>query len=83
MTLGSASQPGALSMPTPPVGQNTMSANGLAQAFSIAGPPAAEAGKNLRKRNPSSAACITSLAVATPGSSGKPAARQAAATAAL
>jgi len=49
-TDGSARYSGADAAVMPPVGQNAMSANGPAHAFSSAGPPAAAAGKNLSKR---------------------------------
>ena len=69
-TLGRARNWGAVCGVMPPVGQKATSGKGPASAFSIGMPPAAVAGKNLTKWWPPAWACITSLAVATPGSSG-------------
>ena len=82
-TFGSARNCGAVSTVMPPVGQKAMSGKGPASAFSIGMPPAAVAGKNFRNCSPSAMAVITSLALATPGSSGRPAARQAAPSASV
>jgi hypothetical protein len=57
----------------PPVGQNTTSGKGPPSAFSIGMPPAGGGREELQEVQPVGLAAITSLAVATPGSSGRPA----------
>ena len=71
-TLASARNSCALPACTPPVGQNFTSPKGPCQALSMGTPPACSAGKNFSSVWPSSCASMTSLPVATPGSSGRP-----------
>ena len=76
-TFGSARNCGAVSTVMPPVGQNTMSVNGPASADGytfLKFFPAVQAGGIPMLK---ALACITSLLVAMPGSSGRPSSRQA------
>src|SRR6266542_2932594 len=70
-TLGSARKSGAFAAVTPPVGQNVMSGNGPASAFSMPMPPACSAGKSFSSVKPAALAAMTSEGVMTPGNSGR------------
>ena len=83
LTLGSLRKSGAVCSEMPPVGQKATSGNGPPSAFSRFTPPTAVAGNSFRKLKPAALACITSDAVDTPGSSGRPSALQAAASASV